>query len=720
MNVGDKTLVIICLIFAFLITFSGLASRTILLSSYMELEKQDVSEKLELVEHDIDTELLRIATLNQEWAVWDKTYEFMEDKNPSYSLSYLTDEILTEAGIDFVFYIDNSGDMVYGKVIDLGTGTEISVPDDLLRIIINNEVPLAKNVKYLTRGVIQSESGTRFITSCPILPNSEVRPLRGTLIIGKKLDEDYLRTFTDIPGLSIELKAREEIPPFGSEVFNGNRGEQIEVLNEKWIAGYIPLTGISGEPEVFMKVNYPRDLYTQGKKDLLFFIMVFFFTCLIIGVASNFLIKNLFISRLIEIERFVTAVKEENNLSKRIDINGGNEFIRLSGGINSMLENLERSRKELMHRESEKQALLDSLNEVLIFLDSNFQIIWTNSRFSEYFGKIPEEVIGHSHKELWGNKNAQLIRFIKKVLDNGDEKSGAFELNFEDRATWSVNISAVRGSDEKLLGVIESILDVTEVKKSEEKMLQAKLLAENANRAKSEFLSNMSHELRTPLNSVIGFSDLLLEKNFGSLSPKQEKFINNISTSGKHLLCLINDILDLSKVEAGKMEFRCIEFSVQTKIEEVRALLFPVSGRKNISMALEIEEGISTIYTDEGKFVQILYNLLSNAIKFTPRDGHILVKAVKVGDMLQISIRDTGIGIPEEAHEIIFQPFMQLDSSNARSYEGTGLGLALVRQMVKLVGGKISVYSRPGEGSEFVYTIPLINSGAEGEIPVEN
>jgi signal transduction histidine kinase len=223
----------------------------------------------------------------------------------------------------------------------------------------------------------------------------------------------------------------------------------------------------------------------------------------------------------------------------------------------------------------------------------------------------------------------------------------------------------------------------------------------------------MSHELRTPLNAVIGFADILNEENFGPLNEKQKKFVGNISTSGKHLLKLINEILDLSKIEAGKMEFKCTEFSVKEKFDEIRDILFPAFSKKKIRIEFEIGDGITTIYSDEGKFVQVLYNLVSNAIKFTEEYGFVKVSARKNGDMLQLSVKDTGIGISEEDIMKIFLPFVQVDSSSTRKYEGTGLGLALVDQMVKLMGGEIHVFSQPGIGSEFICMIPLTNCNRE-------
>ena len=245
-------------------------------------------------------------------------------------------------------------------------------------------------------------------------------------------------------------------------------------------------------------------------------------------------------------------------------------------------------------------------------------------------------------------------------------------------------------------------------KKTEEKLIQAKIAAESANLAKSEFLANMSHELRTPLNSVIGFADLLVEGNFGPLNTKQQRFVGNISVSGKHLLGLINNILDLSKVEAGDMKLEVESFAVSEVFAETRSMVIPLAFKKNILIETTVDQKLC-VRADKKRFKQILYNLVSNAIKFTPEGGSVTVLAVRTGEMVRVRVSDTGIGISEEEQEYIFQPFRQVDSRDNRQYEGTGLGLTLAKKFVEMHGGRIRVESNSGKGSTFTFEIPADN-----------
>jgi signal transduction histidine kinase len=233
---------------------------------------------------------------------------------------------------------------------------------------------------------------------------------------------------------------------------------------------------------------------------------------------------------------------------------------------------------------------------------------------------------------------------------------------------------------------------------------------EAANRHKSAFLAAMSHELRTPLNAIIGFSDLLLERLVGDLNQRQERYVSHITASGRHLLSLINDILDVSKVEAGRMQLEPSRFSLAEVLEHGMLIVGERASRHAIQFDLEVDPAIGTILADERKIKQVVFNLVSNAVKFTPDGGRITVTARVVGDEVQVLVRDTGVGIAENERERIFESFVQVGQSPDRAHEGTGLGLALARAFVELHGGRIWVESQPGVGSEFGFSLPALLS----------
>jgi signal transduction histidine kinase len=233
---------------------------------------------------------------------------------------------------------------------------------------------------------------------------------------------------------------------------------------------------------------------------------------------------------------------------------------------------------------------------------------------------------------------------------------------------------------------------------------------EVASQHKSEFLANMSHELRTPLNAILGFSEVLTERMFGDLNEKQEEYLKDIYASGAHLLSLINDILDLSKIEAGRMELELSDFDLPTAIDNALMLVRERAGRRGIALHQAVDQQLGTIRGDERKIKQVLLNLLSNALKFTPEGGRIDVRAGLADGMAEISVTDTGVGIAPEDQEAVFEEFRQVGTA-AQKVEGTGLGLALSRKFIELHNGRIWVKSQVGVGSAFTFALPLNDAG---------
>jgi signal transduction histidine kinase len=229
---------------------------------------------------------------------------------------------------------------------------------------------------------------------------------------------------------------------------------------------------------------------------------------------------------------------------------------------------------------------------------------------------------------------------------------------------------------------------------------------EVASQHKSEFLANMSHELRTPLNAIIGFSEVLTDRMFGELNEKQEEYLKDIYASGTHLLSLINDILDLSKIEAGRMELELTEFDLPTALDNAITLVRERAARHGISLHKSFDERLGQVHAVERKVRQIVLNLLSNAIKFTPEGGRIEVQVAPKDGLVEVSVSDTGVGIAPEDQEKVFEEFRQVGTA-AKKVEGTGLGLTLCRKFVELHGGRIWVKSEVGVGSTFTFTVPV-------------
>jgi PAS domain S-box-containing protein len=395
----------------------------------------------------------------------------------------------------------------------------------------------------------------------------------------------------------------------------------------------------------------------------------------------------------------------------------------LIGTDNTARKQIEAEQKQLSQRLRDHQfytrSLFESNIDAIMTTDPSGIITDVNKQMEVLTGCTRDELIGAPFKNYFTDPERaeaginQVLR--EKNVTNYELTARARDGN---ETVVSFNVTTFYDRDRKLQGVFAAARDITERKRLDQVLQEknvelenARAVAEKINLAKSDFLANMSHELRTPLNSIIGFSEVLQDQLFGQINEKQQEYVKNILTSGRHLLSLINDILDLSKVESGKMELELSLFLLRESLEASMMLLREKALKSRIQLHLNIAPQADVqIVADQRKLKQILFNLLSNAVKFTHAAGTVNVSAVRDGDFIEITVADTGIGIREEDIPKLFHPFTQLESVYTKGFEGTGLGLALNRQLVELHGGRIWVKSEIGAGSRFSFTIPLTQS----------
>ena len=391
---------------------------------------------------------------------------------------------------------------------------------------------------------------------------------------------------------------------------------------------------------------------------------------------------------------------------------------------------LEKARKELeatkiSEDESREYAesIINTVREPLIAMDQDLRVVSVSRSFYEVFKVKPEETVGHLIYDL-GNKQWDIPK-LRELLETILPQKATFD-NYEvehdfagiGRRIMLLNarqIHRVLGKKRIILLAIEDITERREIEtgleKAHEELKDLAVELKRAARVKSEFLANMSHELRTPLNSINGFSEVLFDETFGPLNEKQKQYVNNVLTSGKHLLLLINQILDMAKVEAGKMKLTLSSLSMKSLLNDISLLVADMVSKKRIVMELEIAENMPNIEADDLKVKEIIYNLLSNAVKFTPEGGKIGMRAKQLGSEIEVVVWDTGVGIAAENMGKIFEGFFRVDTPYSRVTEGTGLGLPLSKKLVELHGGKFSVESKGlNQGTSVRFTLPIISS----------
>ncbi|HEY5043586.1 MAG TPA: MASE1 domain-containing protein [Verrucomicrobiae bacterium] len=388
--------------------------------------------------------------------------------------------------------------------------------------------------------------------------------------------------------------------------------------------------------------------------------------------------------------------------------------------------------QDITQRKQSEQALRASEEKYRSLIDHIPDVVWTAdaSRDLIYISGNADKVLGYGAEELCGGQlwlerihpedAARVGQAYQKLFSDGEKFDVEYRSCRKDGEwIWLHNRALATHPGAGTMCADGIFKEITQRRQAEAAIQQSKDAAEAANVAKSQFLANMSHELRTPLNAIIGFSEMLADQTFGDLNDRQLKYSNNILNSGRHLLQLINDILDLAKVEAGRVELMCHEFSVTKALSEVQTIVKTLANKKHISLEVFEAPDLPPLFADEAKFKQVMYNLLSNAIKFTPDGGRVLVStagektggdgADLAGGFLRVAVSDSGIGIKPGDQERVFKEFEQVDSSYGRQQQGTGLGLALTKRLVELHGGRIWVESEgvEGKGSTFTFLMPL-------------
>jgi PAS domain S-box-containing protein len=392
----------------------------------------------------------------------------------------------------------------------------------------------------------------------------------------------------------------------------------------------------------------------------------------------------------------------------------------------------EQRRAEELLRESEQRLTLASTSgEVGVWdLDLIADQAWRSLQHDRIFGYeslLPNWGAAVFSDHVFPEDRELVQRRFEEAFQNGRLEFECRIIRADQAMRWiSEKGEVVRNEQGQPIRMMGVVTDVTERKRAEEEKCKFmdRLAASNqelelrnreverVTKLKSKFLASMSHELRTPLNAIVGFSDLLAEGTPGDLNDKQKRFVNHIKQGSAHLLQLINDILDLSKIEAGQLDLRCEDFQIKTALPEVLSTIRPLAVAKNIQIEQKMESD-QHVYADRVRFKQILYNLLSNAVKFTPKAGRIDIDCHGDGNSVCISVTDTGVGIRAEDQAVIFEEFRQVEGPAGTTQEGTGLGLAITKRLVEQQGGGISLESEFGKGSRFTFTLPAGSRGAE-------
>ncbi|MDY0165686.1 MAG: CHASE4 domain-containing protein [Thermoguttaceae bacterium] len=603
MNLQNKTLLITGASLVGLFLALMVPGGIIIWHGFAELEEEMVFDYANRARAALDEQLAALARTVGDWSNWDDTWHFAQDANADYRDNNLNDDSLETLELNMMVFVDRAGCLVFGKAIGAVSGEADSFPESLRRGTLHPDLLFCDDLPGPARaGLLVFPEGPMLVVAGPILKSNREGPVRGTLVMGRWLDDAETSRLSKLAHLSLEFFPL-DAPDLSAEqravmadAAGANR-PLVRVLDSEWVAGYFVLPDVHGKPAVLGAMHVPRDVMAQGRLSLVYSAAFFLIVSVCFGVLVWFLMNRLVLSRLLRLARDVKKSAERGHPTPSIQVSGSDELADLGSAINDMLRRLRESMQHLR---------------------------------------------------------------------------------------------------------------------------EASSAAQQASRAKSEFLANMSHEIRTPMTAILGFADVLAEQ-VGD--PGNASFAEIIKRNGQYLLQLINDILDLSRVEAGKMGIERVACSPSRIASEVASLMKVRADAKGLLLLVESLGPLpTTIQSDATRLRQILINLVGNAIKFTEA-GSIRFRVRMLpsnGDQPQLcfDVIDTGIGLDEDQLPGLFEPFSQADSSTSRRFGGSGLGLAISRRLAQLLGGDITVSSRPGVGSTFSLTVatgpldgvPMLNS----------
>ncbi len=722
MTLRKKTLFLFSLILLGLVLSLSLVNRAILFSGFRQVEQRLVRRNMTRARAMLEDSAAKLATTTQDWAYWDDTYRYVIGENRSYISDNCQNASLATLGLSLFLVQDRSGKRVWGTGFDPGRGVKTALSPDIQKWFTAGRLEkLRGRFGREIAGLLLLEDGPMLVAARPILRSSQEGPAVGTLIFGQKLDEAAFSKLSKLTQLKLGFERIGEGSAWQTALPHAELGRDEVVdrpLDESRIAGYTALRDLFDAPVLVLRAEMPREAYREGKESVRLLVLSILVAGFVFGVAALLLIERSVLGRLASLDRAVSEVSASGSLEQRVKLAGKDELARLAASINRMLEALQGSQARQRKSEAEYRRILDTAYEGVLTLDSAGVITYANTRMAEMLGGSPEKLVGRPLLDCMPPGDLVAGGELLDRLRAGAKEQVELRLRSEGGAMlWVLaSVNPIHTECGEPAGALGMFTDVTERKRTERALHEAKEAAEAATRAKSEFLANMSHEIRTPMNGIIGMTELALETD---LTSEQREYLEMVRTSADSLLTVINDILDFSKIETGKLQFERVPFSIEECVAHAVKSLAVRADQKQLELAYHLHPELpEAVLGDPDRLRQVLMNLIGNAIKFTdtgevvlevgPEPPSSTCSATPGGSReavrLHFSVRDTGIGIPVDKQRSIFEAFTQADSSTTRRYGGTGLGLSISKRLVGLMGGAIWVESEPDQGSTFHFT----------------
>lgn len=736
MTLYRKTIFILSVTYACLIIVIYAVTYNLLIKGVDDLEKVAVDYEYSQLDNVLRLEENSLLGHTGDWAIWDDTYEFMKNGNQRFIDSNLMDISFISINIDLVLFVRNSGEILYNKFIDssaqVGTTNlskslyaDIKHYKDFIELKGNNIekkglISLDKNlVIFATRTIQKSDKsgnteGTLFFGR--IVNNRFIKDK----LLSNKSSTIYLYPYYNNSNPEIIKKANYFFDKTSLDVYSLKRDDIISCFKR--------IKDVHGKPIFIIQIDIKRTVFQSVTNILNSFSIFLVVFSIIFAIITITLINMLVLQRFRKLDTLVNNVIESNDTSLRVSIEGKDELVSLIDSVNIMLDKIKESSeslKAIYEGVVDGVVIVDKITKTVVMVNS---IILDLTGFEEdkllgkpvdilfpngvYTGSI-EEYYKHFAFKTHFSKN---IPSFKKDGDLIYFDVVSNSINYQGRSCLLTLFRDVTGRKkiedelEKRRYDLELAVDskTKELQNSLKNVELANLSLIEANKHKTNFLSTMSHELRTPLNAIMGFSELLSRNSFGQLTDKQQEFVKIIYSSSKHLLELINDILNLTRIDSGKMELDCEPIKQADFVSHIVNMMKSQLNKKNIEIELDLANKEILLNADLRKARQIMLNLLSNAIKYSSENGVIEIRSEVVDNsFVKVSVTDHGIGIEKENIAEIFTEFYQVNRLRDESLGGTGIGLALTKRLVEMHGGRIGLESDPGDYTTFWFTLPI-------------
>jgi len=723
MTVRRKTFLIVVLTCFGLVLVLFAASRSFLLGGFLRLEQDDARANVQRVSNAFEQDLGALDRFAYDRAATDVTYNGIANPTPEFIHSMFgADPTGTPSTrrVNFLVLLDTSGRIISYAGHDMHTNSPIALLPSLSSHFTPAD-PLVLHTDPTSRaaGVLMLPEGPLMIVSRPVVKTNAEGPVRGSVILARFLesggDLKNLEKTTNF-SLSICRLDQSSLPPDfqnARQYLPAAKAIYINPVNNDSLGGYTLVNDIYGKPALILKVDLPRNIYRQGRVSQIYFMGALLVTGLVFAFAVQLLLEKSVVSRLTSLGKSVGGIAISGDAFARVQCPGQDEISGLGDSINYMLESLQVSQAQKRQAEERYKAFMNHFPGIALIKDSEERYVYMNDPLLQMHRASMEEVAGKKVSDFMPESAEEISRLDQEVLNTMHVLQTEETRKFRDgqvRNWLSFRFPLEEPDGRKLIGTIA--VDISDRKLAEAAVHQAREAAEAANRAKSEFLANMSHEIRTPLNGVVGMTELALETE---LTSEQREYLETVKLSADSLLTVINDILDFSKIEAGKIDLEMIDFDLRDTLEKTMKTMALRAEEKNIELLCDISPDVpDAVRGDSTRLRQVIVNLVGNALKFTTV-GEVGLKISAPNTpgeerILHFIVSDTGIGIPKGKQKSIFDPFSQADTSTTRKFGGTGLGLTISTRLVAMMGGKMWVESEPGKGSQFHFTMPLVDA----------